>query len=363
MNRVPDDFQLRSYRYELAPERIAQHPADAREDSRLLLLDRRSGCVREHAFTDLPDLLPPGALLAANNTRVLPARILGVRSTGGKVELLPLEPAPMIQDRAETVDGVCRARALCLLKSSKRLKAGELLSFPGGLTAAPVDFQEYGRAVVGLAWPGSLVEVFEEHGHMPLPPYIRREDAAGDRERYQTVYARADKAGAVAAPTAGLHFTQALQDHLAERGFGWTELTLHVGYGTFSPVRCADIREHAMHAEHVEVSEQAAEEVNRAKAEGRPVVAVGTTSARTLEGVHQKLGEIRPFRGLVDIYIRPGYQFRAVDHLLTNFHLPESSLLIMVSALAGRKRVLAAYNEALQRGFSFFSYGDAMLIR
>jgi S-adenosylmethionine:tRNA ribosyltransferase-isomerase len=363
MDHTPEDFQLASYRYELPRERIAQYPSQGREQSRLLVLRRDSDAVSEHPFAELPELLPAGALLVANNTRVLPARLVGRRPTGGRVELLPLEPPPLVQERARAANGLYTAETEGLLNSSKRPKAGETLAFPGGLSAEILEDGEYGRARLGLSWAGRLGDVFEAHGRMPLPPYIRREDAEQDRERYQTVYAREDKAGAVAAPTAGLHFTEQTRERLRDRGIEWTELTLHVGYGTFSPVRCEDVRNHAMHAEHVEISEEAAEAVNRARAEGRPVTAVGTTSARTLEGVHAQLGDIRPFAGLVDIYIRPGFSFQVVDHLLTNFHLPESSLLIMVSSLAGRKRVLSAYQEALQRGFRFFSYGDAMLIR
>lgn len=362
MQPTPEDFRLESYRYDLPPERIAQHPAEARENSRLMVLDRALSATREFVFNDLPDLLPEGALIVANNTRVLPARLLGARRTGGKVELLLLEPAPLVQEKAKAAGAGFSVVTECLLKSSKRPKQGEVLGFSGGLEAQVLQLGPFGRTRVELSWPGSLVRLFEENGHTPLPPYIRREDQEEDRERYQTVYAREDKTGAVAAPTAGLHFTEELRAELLRRGFEWAEVTLYVGYGTFSPVRCEDIRDHAMHEEHVEISEDAARTIVRAKSEGRPVLAVGTTSVRTLEGVSRQLGELAPFSGPVNIYIRPGYRFLVVDHLLTNFHLPESSLLIMISALAGRERVLASYRKALQRGFRFFSYGDAMLI-
>jgi S-adenosylmethionine:tRNA ribosyltransferase-isomerase len=362
MHSIPEDFRLESYRYDLPPERIAQHPAEVRENSRLMLLDRASDRTGEFAFTDLPDLLPEGALLVANNTKVLPARLFGARPTGGKVELLLLEPAALLLERAKAEGTRFFTVTECLLKSSKRPKEGEILGFCGGLEAQVLELGPFGRTRVALSWPGSLIRLFEENGRTPLPPYIHREDGDDDRERYQTVYARADKTGAVAAPTAGLHFTEELRGELLRRGFEWAEVTLYVGYGTFSPVRCDDIRDHAMHGEHVEISEDAARAIVRAKSEGRPVLAVGTTTARTLEGVGRQLGEIAPFSGQVNIYIYPGYRFLFVDHLLTNFHLPESSLLIMISALAGRERVLASYQKALQRGFRFFSYGDAMLI-
>ena len=213
-----------------------------------------------------------------------------------------------------------------------------------------------------LSWRGELATLFRDLGHYPLPPYIRRPDTAEDAKRYQTVYAAEDKLGSVAAPTAGLHFTPQVHGALAAKGVDWAEVTLYVGYGTFSPVRCPDIRDHSMHREYVEVPPATAEAVAVARAQGRPVIAVGTTSVRSLEGAFAATGGIRPFAGWTDIYITPGYEFKTVDSLLTNFHLPESSLLIMVSALAGREFILKTYRKALSEGFRFFSYGDAMLI-
>lgn len=240
---------------------------------------------------------------------------------------------------------------------------------------------DFGRCRARLVWSAgdpekaagaeeaaeALRRHFETLGHLPLPPYIRRPDTPEDAGRYQTVYARADKAGSVAAPTAGLHFTGDMRQRLRERGFEWAEVTLHVGYGTFSPVRCADVRDHVMHAEYAEVPAETALAVNRARAEGRPVLAVGTTAARTLEGAaaaqNAEDGALAPCSGWVNSFIRPGYAFRVIDGLITNFHLPESTLLMLVSALTGRERMLTLYAEAVERGYRFFSYGDAMLIR
>nr|WP_029896428.1 tRNA preQ1(34) S-adenosylmethionine ribosyltransferase-isomerase QueA [Desulfohalovibrio reitneri] len=356
------DLLLSSYGFELPEEQIAQHPPRERGASRIMVLDRRSGETSEAAFADLPDLLPPGALLVANDSAVVPARVAGTRPTGGRVELLLLTPPPLLQP-GETADGSRTAEAEGLLKASKRIPEGEVLTFPEGLTAEVLRRGDFGRHALRLTWRGDLGEVLSRAGAVPLPPYIRRAPEDMDRERYQTVYADAARAGSVAAPTAGLHFTPDLRERLVEAGFGWTSVTLYVGYGTFSPIRVEDLREHHMHAEWIEVGPETAEAVARAKAEGRPVVAVGTTSARVLEGMHQALGHVGAFRGETDIFMRPGYEFKVVDGLLTNFHLPFSSLILLVSAFAGRRRILETYARAVRSGFRFFSYGDAMLIR
>ncbi len=359
---IPKDFDLQSYAYDLPRESIAQSPAQRRDGSRLMLLDRMSGRNSLHGFGELGSLLPEGALLVANNSRVVPARLSGRKQSGGKVELLLLTPLPLLAPRpfnGQRSAATCQ----CLLRSSKAVRVGESVFVEDCIEAVVVKRSEFGRCKVELRWSGDLRGIVERLGHVPLPPYIARPDGPEDMARYQTVYADAAKAGSVAAPTAGLHFTQELRQGLRERGFGWAEVTLYVGYGTFSPVRCRDIREHRMHEEHIEVSGETASAVAAAKDQGRPVVAVGTTSARTLEGMHRALQGIGPYSGPTDIFIMPGYGFSVVDALLTNFHLPESSLLIMVSALAGRRRILDAYAEALQGGFRFFSYGDAMLIR
>lgn len=360
---IPEDFRLSSYTYDLPEERIAQAPSPRRDASRLLVLDRASGAMAIDTFASIVGRVPEGALLVANNSRVLPARVFGHKPSGGRVEFLLLTPLPLLLEAArEDGRGGFAAQAEGLLRASKGPRPGEIVRFDEHFALDVLERGEFGRARVRLRWRGDLAGLFLRLGHYPLPPYIRRPDTPEDAKRYQTVYAAETKLGSVAAPTAGLHFTPEVRAALAARGVGWAEVTLYVGYGTFSPVRCADIREHVMHREYVEVSQETAAAVARARREGRPVVAVGTTSVRALEGAHRATGSIAPYTGWTDIYITPGYAFTTVDHLLTNFHLPESSLLIMVSALAGRGPILRAYRHALDNGLRFFSYGDAMLI-
>ena len=415
---LPPDTLLSSYRFPLPEAQIAQHPGE-RGASRLLVADRvPAGDGRPvHArFADLPDYLPRGALLVANNSRVVPARLIGRRPGGGRAEFLLLSPLPLICGEVSPVgERMFSVEAEGLIKPAGRIRPGDELVFgpgpdlsPGEVSdasaaagTAPVSAADpavctqeraalrgvvlekgdFGRCRARLVWSAgdpekaagaeeaaeALRRHFETLGHLPLPPYIRRPDTPEDAGRYQTVYARADKAGSVAAPTAGLHFTGDMRQRLRERGFEWAEVTLHVGYGTFSPVRCADVRDHVMHAEYAEVPAETALAVNRARAEGRPVLAVGTTAARTLEGAaaaqNAEDGALAPCSGWVNSFIRPGYAFRVIDGLITNFHLPESTLLMLVSALTGRERMLTLYAEAVERGYRFFSYGDAMLIR
>jgi len=381
---VPEDHRLESYRFHLPEAQIAQHPSPERGGSRLLVLDRRTvekggaGTLSHARFADLCDHLPEGCLLVANNSKVLPARLLGLRPTGGKVEFLLLTPLPLLEELPhasagrdgvrDDADGWRSVPAEGLLRASKKIRPGDVMDFGPHIRVEVVQPGDFGRSAVRLHWRGDLRGLFLEQGHLPLPPYIRREntaqteDAPEDRDRYQTVYADDARLGSVAAPTAGLHFTDRLRDRLAATDRQWAEVTLYVGYGTFSPVRCADIRQHAMHREYIEVSEATAAAIRKAKAEGRPVVTVGTTSTRTLEGTVRACGEVRAFTGWTDIFIKPGYRFTVADHIITNFHLPESSLLMLVSAFAGRGRVLAAYEEAVARGYRFFSYGDAMLL-
>ena len=364
----PEDFSLHSYDFPLPEAQIAQFPPEVRGASRLMVLDRAGGSPAHSHFGDLAHWLPEGALLVANNSRVLPARLAGRReATGGGVEFLLLTPLPLLLSQPEAgegaADGVRSAVAEGLVRSGGKLREGERLTLDGDICVTLLERGPYGRHRVRLEWRGDLAAAFARAGQMPLPPYIRRPASAGDAERYQTIYARKDKTGSAAAPTAGLHFTPELREDLRARGFGWQEVTLYVGYGTFSPVRCEDIREHDIHSEYMEIPEETAQAVREARAGGRPVVAVGTTSARALEGVAAQLGEVRPFAGWTDIFLYPGRPFRVVDGLVTNFHLPESSLLMLVSALAGRRRMLAAYAEAVAAGYRFFSYGDAMLIR
>jgi S-adenosylmethionine:tRNA ribosyltransferase-isomerase len=357
---IPEDYRLSSYDYKLPEDRIAQEPAQRRDGSRLLILDRAAETLTPARFRDLLDHLPDNCLLVANNSRVIPARIFGNKPTGGHVEFLLLTPLPLIEPKEE--GGWFTARTEGLLRASKGPKKGTVVTFAEDFFLTAEERGEFGRWQVTLRWKGDLTVLFNTHGHLPLPPYIKRPDGEADRERYQTTYSNTAKTGSVAAPTAGLHFTPELRERIRAKGIEWAEVTLYVGYGTFSPVRCPDIRDHRMHAEYIEVSEETAETIRKAKAQGRPVIAVGTTSARTLEGMVREAGSIRQFSGETDIFISPGYTFQVVDGILTNFHLPESSLIIMISALAGRKSILEAYAFALKNNFRFFSYGDAMLI-
>ncbi|WP_165175665.1 tRNA preQ1(34) S-adenosylmethionine ribosyltransferase-isomerase QueA [Desulfovibrio sp. ZJ369] len=363
------DFFLSSYDFELPPEQIAQFPPEERGASRLLVMPRTGDLDLRHArFSDLPGLLPEKALIVVNNSRVLQARLLGSRATGGKVEFLLLTPLPLVlaqagPDAPAGAEGAFSAEAEGLVRAGGRVREGETFDFGAGIRVTVLQSGPFGRRRVRLRWQGDLAKAFAATGHIPLPPYIKRADGEEDLNRYQTVYARDDKTGSVAAPTAGLHFTPELRRELRQAGFQWAEVTLYVGYGTFSPVRSEDIRGHRMHREYVEIPEATAEAVARARAEKRPVVAVGTTSVRALEGVAELCGRVQPYTGWTDIFLYPGRGFRVVDAVLTNFHLPESSLLMLISAFAGRKRVLAAYAEAVARGYRFFSYGDAMLIR
>ncbi len=354
------DFLLENYQYDLAEEQIAQNPATKRDGSRLLVLERKKNMRTFTSFDKLGEFLPKGALLVANNSKVIPARLIGKKPTGGRVEFLLLTPTALITPKGHP-SGLC-AEVAGLLKASKSPKQGEHISFGPNLSLEVLEKGDFGKSRVRLIWSGDLAQIIQSQGEMPLPPYIRRKAVNEDKSRYQTIYARRDKTGSVAAPTAGLHFTNKLREKLLEQGIGWAEVTLYVGYGTFSPVREPDIRDHKMHFEHIEVPRETARAVRLAKAEGRPIVAIGTTSARTLEGMFASLGKVQEFSGQTDIFIYPGYKFKVVDKLLTNFHLPQSSLVIMVSALAGRNRVLDCYGEALAKGFRFFSYGDAMLI-
>ena len=331
------------FSYDLPPELIAQAPLPERSASRLLVLDGATGATSDRRFTDLPSLLSPGDLLVLNDTRVLPARVHGRKPTGGAVELL-----------LERLTGP--TRFLAHARSSKGFRAGGTVLLPGG-HAARVE----GRAgdLFELELDGDAEAFFLEHGEMPLPPYIGRAAQDDDRERYQTVYAR--EPGAVAAPTAGLHFDEALFAALAARGIETAWLTLHVGAGTFQPVRADDIREHRMHNERVCVDAAAVAAVQAARSRGGRVVAVGTTVVRSLETAARG-GGLVPYEGETDLFIYPGYRFRVVDAMVTNFHLPESTLLMLVSAFSGREQVLAAYRHAVAARYRFFSYGDAMFL-
>ena len=352
-------YLLSDYDYVLPEERIAQQPAGQREQSRLLVLDCVNDRIIHQKFTDITRLLRPDDLLVLNNTKVFPARLLGHKETGGRVELLLLHfPEPEQPARPG------QATALSLIKSSKRPKPDSILIFPGELQARIDHLRADGKIEVTLFYPAeaNLETLLDVHGQIPLPPYIHRPEGAmpSDRKRYQTRYAR--HTGSVAAPTAGLHFSDQLLKDLQDRGIQQVSVTLHVGYGTFAPVRCRDIREHQIHEEFIRVPEKTALAINRTKAAGGRIWAVGTTTARTLEFAADPDGQVQPVQGLCGLYIYPGYRFRVVDNLITNFHLPQSSLLFLVSALAERKQILKSYNEAVQKKYRFFSYGDAMAI-
>ena len=331
------------FHYGLPPERIAQTPVEPRSASRLLALDGESGVRRDLGFLDLPGLLEPNDLLVFNDTRVVPARAFGHKPSGGRVEVL-----------LERIEG--GSRALVQARASKPLRAGALVEFAGGDRARVL-----GRDgdLFRLEFSRPALEFFEAHGAVPLPPYIDRAPSAADRERYQTLYARVP--GAVAAPTAGLHFDETVFAALDARGVRREFLTLHVGAGTFAPVRVEDVDRHALHAERIEVAASVCAAIERTRAAGGRVVAVGTTVVRALETAAGS-GAVRPFAGETRIFIKPGYRFRVVDALITNFHLPESTLLMLCAAFVGRETILAAYAHAVRAGYRFFSYGDACFL-
>ena len=335
--------------YDLPQELIAQDPLEDRSSSRLMHLDKVTGEVEHRHFREILEYLKPGDCLVINDTKVIPARLYGRKvGTDAAIEILLLKRKE--NDIWET-----------LVKPGKKCKPGTVISFGDGiLTGEVIDVVEEGNRLIQFHYEGIFEEILDRLGEMPLPPYITHK--LKDKDRYQTVYAKHE--GSAAAPTAGLHFTPELRAQMASAGVEWAEVTLHVGYGTFSPVRCEDIREHVMHEEFVEVPQATVDAIGKAKAEGRPVIAVGTTSARTLEGVAGAHGgELTAHQGWINCFIWPGYRFHVLDGLITNFHLPESTLLMLVSALTGRERMLETYTEAVKMEYRFFSYGDAMLIR
>jgi S-adenosylmethionine:tRNA ribosyltransferase-isomerase len=346
-------MKVSDFDFELPPALIAQEPAAERGAARLLCLDRSNGTIVHRTIRELPALLRRGDLLVANNTKVFPARLLGKRvPSGGAVECVLLSP------RAEP--GVWEA----LVHPGQKLKPGAHVVFEGppAIHAEILERRSFGRRLVKL-WTDDglpLDDAVDAIGHVPLPPYIKRADRASDRDRYQTVFA--ERRGSVAAPTAGLHFSRELLETLRENGIDRAELTLHVGYGTFQPVRVEDVEEHRLEPEHYEISPAAADAINRALDERRRIVAVGTTTTRTLEAAGAQTGRVTAGAGTTDLFIYPGFGFRVISGLLTNFHLPQSSLLMLVSAFAGRDRTLAAYREAVERRYRFYSYGDAMLV-
>ncbi|WP_251359986.1 tRNA preQ1(34) S-adenosylmethionine ribosyltransferase-isomerase QueA [Kangiella sp. TOML190] len=337
-------LSLSDFHFELPDELIARYPTEQRTDSRLLCLDGTDGNIQHNHFHQLIELLGPNDLLVFNNTRVIPARLFGQKPTGGKIEIL-----------IERIDS--DRQALAHVRANRTPKAGAEIILDNG---ANLLINGRSGALFELELQTSdWQSVMNEVGHMPLPPYIDRDDELQDKERYQTVYSQID--GAVAAPTAGLHFDHQLLEQIQTKGVDTAFVTLHVGAGTFSPVRVDDITEHKMHSEWFEVSQEVCDKVNTVRAKGGRVIAVGTTSVRCLESA-SKSGEISPTTGETDIFIYPGYQFRSVDALITNFHLPESTLMMLVSAFASKDTILNAYNEAVSEQYRFFSYGDSMFI-
>lgn len=340
---------VKEFDYHLPAGLIARYPAPERDSSRLMLLDRVSKKIGEDRFRSLSAHLASGDLLVMNDTRVMPARLFGTRDSGGKTEIF------LVRRTEGPVE--CWS---CLLRASKKFREGQVVNLAGDMRATVCGRADNESWLVEFAGPEPFAQWLEREGHIPLPPYLQREDDDNDRERYQTVFSRAP--GAVAAPTAGLHFTQGLLAELETQGIRTAYLTLHTGLGTFQPVRAEQVEHHRIHSERYVIPAATAEEIRAAKARGSRVVAVGTTTTRTLEYAADSAGNVTAGSGDADIFIVPGYRFKVVDALITNFHLPESTLLMLVSAFAGHEYTLAAYREAVSRGFRFYSYGDAMLI-
>ncbi len=339
-------MKTHDFYYDLPKERIAQTPVEPRDHSRLLVMDRFTGEMEHRHFYDIVDYLRPGDLLVINDSRVLPARLYGVKEdTGAHMELLLLE-----QKGNQVWE--------CLAKPGKKAKPGTKLIFGNGLlTGEVVEVKEDGNRMVQFTCDGNFYSVLDQIGQMPLPPYIT--EKLQDKERYQTVYSK--ELGSAAAPTAGLHFTPELMDKIRAMGVDFASVTLHVGLGTFRPVKAEEVTDHKMHSEHCLLPQETADKILKTKANGGRVIAVGTTSCRTLESVATFTGQIQPWEGYTDIFIYPGYEFKVLDGLITNFHLPESTLIMLVSAFAGREHILHAYEEAVKREYRFFSFGDACL--
>ena len=339
-------MKTHDFYYDLPKERIAQTPVEPRDHSRLLVMNRFTGEMEHRHFYDITDYLRPGDLLVVNDSRVLPARLYGYKEdTGAHMELLLLEQKENLLWE-------------CLAKPGKKAKPGTKLIFGDGLlTGEVVEVKEDGNRMVQFTCDGNFYSVLDQIGQMPLPPYIT--EKLQDKERYQTVYSK--ELGSAAAPTAGLHFTPELMDKIRAMGVDFASVTLHVGLGTFRPVKAEEVTQHKMHSEHCLLPKETAEKILQTKAKGGRVIAVGTTSCRTLESVATFTGKIQPWEGYTDIFIYPGYEFKVLDGLITNFHLPESTLIMLVSAFAGREHILHAYEEAVRLEYRFFSFGDACL--
>lgn len=350
---------ISEYDYNLPEELIAQMPADKRDNSRMMVLNRKDRTISHKHFYDIVDLIEPNTLLVMNNTKVLPARLIGHKDTGAKIEVFLLKQNSKMQDEHENWE--------VLIKPSKRVKPDTLIKISDELSVRAIKrLEENGEWLVELIFNGNnVLDVLHRNGNIPLPPYIERkipnEDLKKlDFERYQTVYAKDE--GSVAAPTAGLHFTKEILKKLENKGVELAYVTLNVGLGTFRPVQCENVENHKMHSETFEISEKAAEQINRAKAEGKKIVAVGTTTVRTLETAYKKFGCIKACHDHSELFIYPPYEFKVIDNLITNFHLPKSTLLMLVSALAGKDFIFEAYKEAIENKYRFFSYGDCMYI-
>lgn len=340
-------MDVKDFRYDLPQELIAQDPLEDRSSSRLLVLDKDTGEITHKHFYDIIDYLDEGDCLVLNETKVIPARLMGVKKdTGAVVEIL------LLKRKSKTVWE-------CLVKPGKKCRVGAVIEFGEGLLTGTVsDIVEEGNRIIEFEFDGIFEEILDKLGTMPLPPYITH--TLKDRNRYQTVYAKND--GSAAAPTAGLHFTKELLKDIEDKGVKLAKVTLHVGLGTFRPVKVSDVRQHHMHSEFFQVSKEAADIINSTRANGKRVICVGTTSTRTVESASDDKGYLKETSGWTDIFIYPGYKFKVSDALITNFHLPESTLVMLVSALAGREKVLHAYEEAVKEKYRFFSFGDAMFI-
>lgn len=350
---------ISEYDYNLPEELIAQMPADKRDNSRMMVLNRKDRTISHKHFYDIVDLIEPNTLLVMNNTKVLPARLIGHKDTGAKIEVFLLKQNSKMQDEHENWE--------VLIKPSKRVKPDTIIKISDELSVRAIKrLEENGEWLVELIFNGNnVLDVLHRNGNIPLPPYIERkipnEDLKKlDFERYQTVYAKDE--GSVAAPTAGLHFTKEILKKLENKGVELAYVTLNVGLGTFRPVQCENVENHKMHSETFEISEKAAEQINRAKAEGKKIVAVGTTTVRTLETAYKKFGCIKACHDHSELFIYPPYEFKVIDNLITNFHLPKSTLLMLVSALAGKDFIFEGYKEAIENKYRFFSYGDCMYI-
>lgn len=368
---------LSEFDYELPEELIAQLPADKRENSRMLVLNRDGHSVSHKHFYDIVDLIEPDSLLVLNNTKVLPARLYGTKDTGAKIEIFLLsrhseqrDPSHSLRMTTECEESLTNGKKndfwQVLIKPSKRVKPDTIIKISEELSVKVLKrLEDDGEWLVELLYEGNLLDVLHRNGNIPLPPYIERKMQTEDLkkldfERYQTVYAKDE--GSVAAPTAGLHFTQEILQKLKDKGVEIAYVTLNVGLGTFRPVKCENVLEHKMHSESFEITGEAAEVINRAKSEGRKIIAVGTTTVRTLETAYRQFGKICECHSSSELFIYPPYEFKVIDNLITNFHLPKSTLLMLVSALAGKDFIFEAYKEAVNNKYRFFSYGDCMYI-